>query len=280
MPSPFPGMDPFLQFRWRDVHVRLITYITDALQDQLPAGLLARVEERVSLETEGGKENGRIPDTEVIELRPPAVDAAASQGRVALAQPEILDTSAEPATDRYIQVIDVGSGNRVVTFLEVLSPTNKVPGADRAAYLKKQLEVRNSDSNLVEIDLVRAGAHTVAFPLDLLPVPRRTTYYACVRRATTPTKAEVYRIPLLAKLPVVSVPLRPTDADVALDLQEIFDQVYKRGRYEVELNYNHQPDPPFYGAEAEAVDEFLRMKGARSGPIPAKPKRKPPRPKR
>ena len=132
----------------------------------------------------------------------------------------------------------------------------------------------------MEIDLVRTGAHTVAFTLDLLPLPRRTTYYACVLRATTPHKAEIYRIPLLAKLPVISVPLRPSDADVALDLQALIDQVYKRGRYEIELNYNLQPSQSFYGAEATAVDELLREKGVRAAPIPAKPKRKPPRPKR
>jgi hypothetical protein len=51
MNSPFPGMDPYLEQYWREVHVRLIAYAGDSLQERLPAGLRARIEERVFLET-------------------------------------------------------------------------------------------------------------------------------------------------------------------------------------------------------------------------------------
>jgi hypothetical protein len=36
MPSPFPGMDPYLEASWRDVHSRLIIYVTDTIQDARP----------------------------------------------------------------------------------------------------------------------------------------------------------------------------------------------------------------------------------------------------
>src|SRR5437762_947009 len=52
MPSPFPGMDPYLERRWRDVHQKLVIYIGDTLQPTLPADLVTRAEERVYVQSE------------------------------------------------------------------------------------------------------------------------------------------------------------------------------------------------------------------------------------
>ena len=38
-------MDPWLELHWRDVHARLIIYIANQLQRQLPEPLIARAEE-------------------------------------------------------------------------------------------------------------------------------------------------------------------------------------------------------------------------------------------
>ena len=54
MASPFPGMDPYLESHWRDIHASLIIYARDALQGVLPGSLRARVEEAVLLETAKG----------------------------------------------------------------------------------------------------------------------------------------------------------------------------------------------------------------------------------
>lgn len=276
MPSPFPGMDPYLEARWRDVHTRLIIYVTDALQEQLPPELRARVEERIVLETEEGLSRGLYPDVRVVE-HPPRSAFAPQQGNgVAVIQPETYAVASEPLTEGFIQIIDANTGNRVVTLIEILSPSNKTSGADREAYRAKQRQTCSSDTNLVEIDLLRTGLHTVAFPLDCIPENKRTPYYVCVRRATKPGLADVYRIPLLAKLPVVAVPLRPTDSDVTLDLQALIDQVYRRGRYEGDLDYNKDPEPPFQDPDAKDLDHFLRDKGVRdrTPPLPRRRKRK------
>ena len=47
MKSPFPGMDPYLEAHWGDIHQRIVLYAADQLQGQLPSDLRARVEERV-----------------------------------------------------------------------------------------------------------------------------------------------------------------------------------------------------------------------------------------
>src|ERR1700676_2877218 len=68
MPSPFPGMDPYLEAHWRDVHASLIIYARDALQGVLPSALRARVEESVLLETPRGLgDHPLFPDVRVVE---------------------------------------------------------------------------------------------------------------------------------------------------------------------------------------------------------------------
>jgi len=47
MPSPFPGMDPYLERQWRDVHGSLVIYARDALNEQLGGELVARCDERL-----------------------------------------------------------------------------------------------------------------------------------------------------------------------------------------------------------------------------------------
>jgi Protein of unknown function (DUF4058) len=278
MPSPFPGMDPYLESHWRDVHHRLITYASDAIQEALPADLRARVEERVVMEDDEGLGNPFFPDARVIEGRPGqggVTTVTHLEGSSAI----LVDVEHQPLTEGFIEIIDVNSGNRVVTIIEVLSPTNKI-GIGRREYQRKQQEIVQSDTNLVEIDLLRAGSHVVAVPLANITSPRRrrTPYLICVRRVTMRTKAEVHLIPLSAKLPTVLIPLRPGDADVPLDLQALIEQCYRKGRYEGDLNYRLDPDPPFTGPDAEWAVELLRSKGLRSAETPKKKRtRKPPR---
>jgi hypothetical protein len=263
MPSPFPGMDPYLEAHWRDVHARLIIYASDALQGVLPPALRARVEERVLMGTLQGI--GDYP-RRALPTRPAS--------SVALVEPILVEAEDEPAAETYLEIIDRASGNRVVTVLEFLSPSNKSTGPNRDQYVRKQREVCASDANLVEIDLNRFGLHTLAFPLGHLKPQVRTPYMACVRRATRPGKAEVYPLLLWARLPVVKVPLRPDDADVPLDLQTLVDQCYRNGGYEGTLNYATEPDPPLRGADDEWAADWLHQKGLRPRKEPTTPPRK------
>ncbi|MBI1913764.1 MAG: DUF4058 family protein [Planctomycetes bacterium] len=134
MPSPFPGMDPYLESHWRDVHASLIIYIRDALQDALPAELRARVEERVVLEGPEGLGHPLFPDLRVIESRPQRQGGAIAVVKLAASEAILVDAVREPLTEGYIEIIDASSGNRVVTIIEVLSPANKLPGDGRQEY--------------------------------------------------------------------------------------------------------------------------------------------------
>src|SRR4051794_24142402 len=73
MPSPFPGMDPYLEAQedWRGFHTRFITYCSDALSDCLPEEYVARIEERFYL-VEAHEERGKqyLPDVAITKEDP------------------------------------------------------------------------------------------------------------------------------------------------------------------------------------------------------------------
>ncbi len=276
MPSPFPGMDPYLEAHWRDIHAGLIIYSRDALQGVLPRALRARVEERVLLETpQGYSEHPLYPDVRVVEFSSRRSLETRPETNVAVVEPLLVQTKADPPTETFLEIIDRESGNRVVTVIEFLSPSNKSPGPNREQYLRKQEEVCNSSANLVEIDLNRVGLHTLAFPLAHIKPQGRTPYMVCVRRATRPGWAEVYPMPLWERLPAVKIPLRPDDPDVRLDLQGLVEQCYRNGGYEDTINYAIDPEPPLFGADEVWADEFLFQKGLRSQKKPPRRKGKP-----
>lgn len=262
MPSPFPGMDPYLERYWREVHKRLVIYAGDQLQERLPPQLGARVEERVILEQESGAVRDIYPDIYVVEHQRPAVDTQeAAPSAVVEEKPLRITLLKERRTEGYIEIVDVASGNRLVTTIEFLNPTNKLPGDDRRQYRQKQRKVKRAGANLVEIDLTRRGRWTMAIPRNDVPPSHRTTYRICVWRAGHLGCYDVYRVPLLSPLPPIDIPLRRMDADVRLDLQPLVDRCYDMGRYD--FDYRADPDPPLEPDDAKVADEWPRSKGLR-----------------
>lgn len=270
MRSPFPGMDPYLERHWGDVHARLIMYMSDWLQGRLPGDLRARVEGRLVVEPRGVAARVIVPDVRVVERprREPA--AGGGGGGVAVAEPEVEveeydDEVDEPLvlvfdeerTEGFIEIVEAGTRDRVVTVLEVLSPANKRPGRDQDKYLQQREELLRCRINLVEIDLLRAGDRILAAPQEMLPDRYRTPYRVCVRRAARPLEAEVYRAPLRRRLPRVRVPLRDRDPDVRLDLQAVVELAYKNGGYD-DIDYKSEPDPPLDPEDARWADARLR----------------------
>jgi len=260
--SPFPGMDPYLEQHWRDVHQRLVTYSCDRLQSQLPSNLYACLEERVYLTT--GFETGRsmYPDVRVTETDLHTGIATAVAGTVAEAT-FVEDDESEPVTEGFVEVRDAASGDRVITVIEILSPTNKHDGPGQDLYRQKQQELRSGGVSLVEIDLLLGGKHTLSIPWERVPVALRTPYLVCMRRSWRPIRCELYHAPLRKRLPVLPIPLRQTDADAKLDLQAILDQAYTNGRYRGRLDYGRDLDVPVHPADVAWMDELLRSKGCR-----------------
>ncbi|HUY36790.1 MAG TPA: DUF4058 family protein [Pirellulales bacterium] len=264
MASPFPGMDPYLEQFWGDIHHTLITYARDQLQGVLPVDLRARVEERVFVESPEGQERTMYPDIRVVERGRGNEGVPAAEGGAAVAEPLRIRLPDEPVTQGFIEIIDLATGRRVVTVIEVLSPSNKLRGPGRELYEKKQKECRAGGVHLVEIDLLRSGPWVLSVPARLVPAAHRTTYCVCVHRAVADAIGEVYRAPLRERLPVIRVPLRESDADVPLDLQALIDQCYRNGGYDEDIDYETEPDPPLDADDARWADALLRARRKRA----------------
>jgi hypothetical protein len=258
MKSPFPGMDPYLEQHWRDVHTSLIIYARDQLQPALPEDLFARVEERVYVENEGTKERSMYPDVRVVEHGRGGQTAVAVEGEIELAESYFLHVRNEPVTETFIEIRDMGAGNRVITVIEFLSPSNKMPGEGQDLYLEKQQELHQGKVSLVEVDLVRAGT-----PPYATSAHGRKPYNAVVRRSWDPNQVQVCRLPLRERLRGILIPLRRDDRETLLGLQAIVDQCYQNGRYHT-IDYQVPPEPPLSGEDASWADDLLRAAGKRT----------------
>ena len=262
MRSPFPGMDPWLEFHWRDVHASLIIYIRDQLQRHLPPPLIARAEESISVDIEEDQPVLLRPDMAVSEDWRGGGDdggVASAVEPTTVADPLVL-YAPEVEFDRHVEIYDPTGGGRVVTAIEVLSPSNKLPGRARKAYQSKQRLFLAGGVNLVEIDLVRAGEWTFSIDESVMPTRQRTPYMICVFRVTRPGERAAYPLPLRERLPRIAIPLRPTDRDVVLDLQAVVDEAYEKGRYD-RTDYRRPLDPPLPGDDAAWATEVLRTAG-------------------
>ncbi len=173
MPSPFPGMDPYLEYPglWPDVHHNLISGTQGLLSQQLRPKYVVRVEERTYISDDSDP-------TLKLQLRVPAVEVAIRSGReeagfslgegsyLEVAEPVIATTWLEEEIhEAFLKIIDRDSRD-VVTVIEILSPANKVPGSPgHTSFEQKRREIMKSPIHWVEIDLLRGNR--------LVPVPRR-----------------------------------------------------------------------------------------------------------
>lgn len=266
MNNPFPGMNPYMERRWSGVHTALAVYIAEALNEQLPGDLEAHIEESLSVGYIEGKSRAIYPDVGVAERPTNMPWTSESDSSVAVSEPFVVQIADEPQTLRRIEIIDLTSGKRVVTAIELLSPANKTSKAGRNAYIRKRAEYFQAGINLVEIDLIREGKFIMAVDPRRVPKNCRTPYLICIRRVTHPDEAELYPVALSKPLPNIRIPLRPTDRDVVLQLQPLLNDCYRKGRY-ASLDYTAPLDPPLKPDDAAWADELLQSKGLKPRPL-------------
>lgn len=266
MPSPFPGMDPYLEdpTLWPGLHQSFITYIRDVLQPQVRPEYHARIGERVYVV---GSTRSIYPDVTLLR-RPPLERLPVGSGGAAVLETDV-DVSDEPYEilippveyrEPFIEIIHT-AGGEVVTVLEVLSPANKTIGEGHDLYVEKQQEVLGSRAHLVEIDLLGQGLHSVAAPLDGLADLPPWRYLVCLSRAGRPRRMQAYPIPLARRLPRIRVPLRAPDPDVAVDLQAVFDRCYDNGGYSDFVDYRRPPATPLSPNEQIWLQSHLQNLG-------------------
>ncbi len=255
MPSPFPGMNPYLEQEdaWHDFHERFIPFVATLLGSQLRPRYIVKIDEHIfvhELPAESRRWMGRA-DVSVARGSREAGDEQAS-GSVA----GLLEAPARvrlPAVDRerlsYVEIRD-RRDRELVTVVELLSPANKQTGPDREQYLAKRMEILNGPVHLVEIDLLRGGP-----PLPAADRPD-CSYSVLVSRVERRLDAEFWPISLRERLPEIPIPVRAPDSDARLDLQEVLHRIYDDAGY---ADYILEGDPrPRLGEEdADWSRQFL-----------------------
>ncbi len=243
MPSPFPGMDPYLEHPlfWPGVHQRLVNDASDLLNAVLPPRYAAEIGERTYVVQ---SHRGIHPDVAIFDL--PGSRARDRVTPVAGAtEPLVVTVEPEEVREPFIQILDLERGEEVVAAIEFLSHTNKTRDSEgRELYRKKQAEVLASRTHLLEVDLLRAGEHTVAAPREAIEYRARWDYLACLSRSGRRGRFEVWPVEVAEPLPGVLVPLGEGEPDAVLDLQTTFGRTYDRGPYRRRIDYRNDPVPP------------------------------------
>ncbi len=238
MPSPFPGMNPYLEQddAWHDFHQAFLPQLRDSIAGQVASHYIVKIDEHVYIHEppdDGHAFLGR-PDVFVATRRPAAQGQTATVPRGGHAPAKITLPTIDVERLSYLEIRD-RRDKRVVTVIELLSPTNKYSGADREQYLGKRGEVLASWTHLVEIDLLRGGPR-----LPFASALPECAYYAMVSRMEDRPQADLWPIGLRDRLPVLPIPLREPDQDVCVDLQAVLHRVYDGARY---VNYIYEESP-------------------------------------
>jgi hypothetical protein len=248
MRPPFPGMDPWLEdpTHWPDVHSSLITSIRDALAPQLRPRYFVGVESRTTILTGLDIERIYKPDVTIL-----ATESRAAISGSGLAVMEATDVqtytvsvpTSEETEETFLTILEL-SGRKLVTVIEVLSPTNKKTVDARADYLKKRDDFILSRTSFVEIDLLRAGE-----PMPVRKSPPPSDYRILVCRARRSKDAVLYAFPYTSPIPPIPIPLLPGDPEPMLDLNGILHALIDRASYDLVIDYAQPPDPPLRPAD-------------------------------
>src|SRR5437588_11069008 len=228
MPSPFPGMDPYLEDEklWPGFQHHLVNCLYQIL---LP-GLVDRYRARVG------------------------------QRHYATEQALFTSIVREEHHEEFIEIRQ-RTDNRLVTLVDVVSPANKLTAEGRKAYLDKRREGRAAGTNLVEIDLVLQGQPMLEYSRDGLP---DWDYAVTVTRSTQPERHEIYTATLQERLPRFRMPLAADDRDTVLDLHTAFTRCYDQGGFQSKINYQRDPSTALNPEDRQWLHEVLRQQKLRS----------------
>ena len=227
MPSPFPGMDPYLEEDklWPVFHHQFIACLYQIL---LP-GLVDRYRARVC------------------------------QRQYVTEQALFTSIVREEHQEEYIEIRQRTDG-KLISLVETVSPTNKTTSTGRKSYLDKRHEGKQQGANLVEIDLVLQGQPTLEYSRDNLP---EWDYAVTVTRSTQPERYEIYTATLQKRLPRFRLPLSPDDRDTVLDLQAAFARCYDQGGFAANIDYKRAPSVPLGDDDKRWLDELLKQQKVR-----------------
>ena len=257
MPSPFPGMDPYLEnpALWPDVHHELISVAREILLAQLRPKYFIQIDERVYLADDNDEARGvMIPDMRIREV---SFGPSAGPGTLVASNGLKLSYGFEfEMRETYLKVLDRQS-NQIITVIEILSPANKVNSAlGKQTYDQKRRDMLAGRTNFVEIDLLRGGQ-----PLGVKRGMGPHDYMAQVWRFTRDDQTRtIFPMGIREPLQAIPIPVREEDKEAVLDLQHMLNVAYERAAYDLRVDYRESPDPPLDADTAEWAKMIVARK--------------------
>jgi hypothetical protein len=215
----------------------------------------------VLVEEEGKTSHPFKPDVSV--TAPPSRKKATKKGGPAVADPasevEPVDMRAfiaEEHREAFVEIYEATPEQRLVTSVEVLSPSNKRPGTPGwDVYLRKRQSLLLGGVHLVEIDLLRGGQR-----MPMLDPWPDSPYTLLIARAKKAQLCRVWPVHFQRPLPAIPVPLAKPDPDIPLHLQPMIVAIYQRSRYERSIDYTQPLTPPLGPKEAAWLEQQLRTR--------------------
>jgi len=261
MPSPFPGMDPYLEdYLWPDFHQRIAAEISRALAPQLRPRYVARLAVRIIQDKTPEAEIGIMyPDVKILQrqqpIKPLSSRQITSQMPITEAAKAISPALAFPLLDFEVRLVNVeirdSASNHLVTSIEILSPVNK-RGKELREYQRKRDRLEAADVHLLEIDLLRRGRRPVLTGRVAQRSQLENTHYLISLLRGGAHSLQVWPVQVTETLPVVAVPLRDPDPDVPLDLGVCLATIYDEAAYDLSIDYSQPPPPPAFDEETQA----------------------------
>ena len=242
-PSPFPGMDPYLEAdMWPDVHHNLASEIQDAIAPQIAPKYITKVEPSVIKDRSAQQDIGIMyPDVGVFDRTKPELLSGKAKSLVTpatLSLPRVMEWEVRLPT---IYIYDRRQ-QQLITAIEILSPVNK-RDPQLSDYRRKRQDMVEAGVHLLEIDLIRRGQP----PLQHAQLP--VCDYRIVLERSDQARTDIWALDLTDALPVLPVPLAPGDAEAAFDLGHILHTLYQRKMYALSLDYQSDPPPPAMSPE-------------------------------
>ncbi len=263
MPSPFPGMDPWLQRleSFPDIHYSMTVHFMAALNAVLPPLYVARVAERVT----GWGEDPAWPDYLVARRGPAFVPDTESDlpGAISL---DGWPIAFNPSYMWFAEII-ILPDRRQVAVISLLSPAEKNPAWTRGAYRQMQTELSAKDVVFVEVDMILGGLHTTMAPAAGLRerAGNPDGHISIWRPRDNGFDGSMCVIPIQLRrpLPKIPIPFSPDHPPAVVDLQSILNQAYDGGRHGMTADYSADPAVPLTADQQAWADAILREKGLR-----------------
>jgi len=257
-------MDPYIEAcgLWEDFHSDLIAEIKRALARTVPDRYLVRTGERYYLVLAGIDEKEShvfVPDVTLSAL--PTMEPGPEQGGTTTTMEVVTETAPvtmrafveEDYRENFIEIYESGPEHRLVTCIEVLSPSNKRSGSTgREVYLRKRRGLLVDQVNLVEIDLLRGGQR-----MPMLDPWPDSPYTLLVARYKYVTRCLVWKAYFLRPLPTIKIPLESPDPDIPLDLQPMIEAIYAQSRYDHSIDYSKALTPALNPEETAWLDQQI-----------------------